>query len=292
MYKHHFGLYMKSKPTRSALFRTRLRDALRRAAISQAKLADLIDSDRSTISQILSEQSTRVPSAHLVAQIAEAIGISSDWLLGLTDRPERPTELVAAHMSVTQALRSAYDEQVAQWLDESVGYKVRHVPATLPDMLKTEAMQRWEYQDSFTKTPDQAVKATEDLVSWISSNGSDYEIALPVHELTSFAFGQGYYANLPREIRLEQLAHIRTVHDQLFPRLRITLFDAQTVYSAPITVYGPRIAVLYVGRYHFAFREKERINRLIEHFDWLVREAVVDSRELDGYITELIAQVE
>lgn len=283
---------MKTKSARAALFQARLRNTLKSAELSQAKLADLIGSDRSTISQILSEQSTRVPSAHLVAQIAEALGITSDWLLGLTDRPERPTELIAAHMSVTEALRSPYDEQIAQWLDESVGYKVRHVPATLPDMLKTEALQRWEYQDSFAKTPAQAVRATEDLVSWIGTSGSDYEIAFPVHELTSFALGQGYYASLPQAVRIEQLLHIRAVHKLLFPRLRITLFDAQTVYSAPITVYGPQRAALYIGRYHFAFREKEQINRLIEHFDWLVREAVVDSKEIEQYITDLITQIE
>ena len=72
------------------------------------------------------------------AGCAEALGVSSDWLLGLADRPERPGDVIEAALSMTQADRTSADAQLLDWHREASGYKVRHVPATLPDMLKTE----------------------------------------------------------------------------------------------------------------------------------------------------------
>ena len=66
--------------------------------------------------------------------------------------------------------------------------------------------------------------------------------------------------------------------------LRIFLFDARTVFSAPVTIFGPLMAVIYVGRVYLAFRERRRVTSLTRHFDWLVREAVVDARQVAGHI--------
>ncbi len=70
-----------------------------------------------------------------------------------------------------------------------LGYKIRHVPATLPDMLKTEAVLEWEYEAFLGRTPDQAIRAMKDRMNWFRAGGSDYEIAVPVHELQAFAAG-------------------------------------------------------------------------------------------------------
>jgi transcriptional regulator with XRE-family HTH domain len=273
-----------NKRDRSRIIRERIRTAMRLAQVTQAGLAEKTGVDRSTISQVLMEDSTRVPNAHFIASTGEVLGVSADWLLGLTDRPEKPSDLLAAHVRVTEAHRSAFDEQIMQWHHEAEGYKIRHVPATLPDMLKTDAMQHWEFAHYFSKTPDQAVRATEDLVEWLQSSGSDYEISMPLHEIESCAKGEGYYHGLDWQTRLQQINHIRDIHERLFPRLRITLFDARQVYSSPLTVYGPLVGVLYVGRFYLAFRESDRIRRLAEHFDYLVRESVVDSRNLSDFL--------
>ena len=74
----------------------------------------------------------------------------------------------------------------------------------------------------------------------------------------------------------------------MFPRLRIFLFDAHRVFSSPITIFGPNLAVVYVGQCYLAFREIERVKALSSHFDWLVREAVVDARNVPFYIRSLI----
>ncbi|MCE0505288.1 helix-turn-helix domain-containing protein [Roseivivax sp. GX 12232] len=275
------------KRARAELFRQRLREAMRVKGSNLSALARETGVTRSTVSQLLGEGAARLPNAQLAAEAARALGVSTDWLLGLTDRPERPGDVVAAAMQMTEAARSPSDDQLIGWAREAAGYKIRHVPAMLPDLLKTEAVMRWEYGAFLGKTPDQAISAMRDRMRLLRDGGSDYEIAVPIYELESMAAGEGYYRSLSRADRAEQIAQIAETCEELYPRLRLFLFDAARVFSAPITVFGPLVGVIYVGRVYIAFRESRRITSLIDHFDWLVREAEVDAREAPDYIRGL-----
>ena len=75
----------------------------------------------------------------------------------------------------------------------------------------------------------------------------------------------------------------------MYPRLRLFLFDARKLFSAPVTVFGPNLAVIYVGRFYLAFREGQRVRSLSDHFDWLVREAEIDARAVPDHIRSLLA---
>ncbi len=275
------------KRLRSQIFREKLRQATDENAFSQSGLARRVGVDRSTISQLLSGRDARLPNAQVVAECARTLGVSSDWLLGLTERPERPGDVLDAYLRVTEAARSSADEQIAAWHVEAAGYKIRHVPATLPDMLKTREVVTWEYQPQVGRTTEQAIGAVEDRLRWFERHASDYEIAVPIHELQSFALGEGYYRTLPAPIRIAQIERIADLTRRHFPRLRLFLFDARRVFSAPVTVYGPLLAVIYLGQNYIAFRESSRIGTFAQHFDWLVREAVVDAREVTGWLEEL-----
>jgi transcriptional regulator with XRE-family HTH domain len=275
------------KHNRATLFRTRLAEAMVMRATTQSALARATGVDRSTISQILSVQSDRLPGAQLAADCAEALGISADWLLGLTGRPEPVADLLAATVLMKEAPRALIDETIFAWHQEAAGYKIRHVPATLPDMLKTRAMVDWEYRPQLGRTAEQAFGAFEDRLDWMKGSRSDYEIALPIHELTAFASATGYYAGIPTAVRKAQLDHLATLCDQLYPSLRIYLFDARRVFSAPVTVFGPLLAVVYLGRDYLAFRDNVRVARLSDHFDWLVREATMGARDVAGYLRGL-----
>ena len=277
------------KRDRAVRFRKRLAEAMREAGLSQSALARAAGVDRSTVSQLLSDGATRLPNAQLVAECAAALRVSADWLLGLTDRPERLAELMAASLTVTEAPRALVDEQIFAWHREAAGFKIRHVPATLPDMLKTHAVLAWEYESMLTRTPEQAIGASTDRLEWIRGSPSDYEIAVPLHELHSFARGEGYYAGLSAELRAAQLDYLATLCGQLYPSLRLYLFDARRVFSAPLTVFGPLLAVLYLGRHFLAFRDSNRVAGFTEHFDWLVREAEVSAREVPALLSELRA---
>ncbi|MEM1313206.1 MAG: helix-turn-helix transcriptional regulator [Pseudomonadota bacterium] len=275
------------KRDRAALFRQRLAAALAETGMSRAALARGTGADRSTISQILAEGETRLPNAQLAADCAEALKVSADWLLGLSERPERAGDLVAAAVTMGAADRAAVDSQLLAWHREADGYKIRHVPASMPDVLKTEAVLRWEYEAHLGRTPDQAVGAMMDRLAWLRAGRSDHEIALPRHEVESFARGEGYWRGLPYEARAEQLARLVSSARELYPSLRLFLFDARRVFSSPMTVFGPLLATIYVGQVYLAFRSEERVRSLTGHFDWLVRECDVDAREAPDWLDRL-----
>ena len=278
------------KRDRAAIFRSRLTQAMERQKVSRSKLARETRVDRSTIGLLLKDDAPRLPNAQLAADAALALGVSTDWLLGLTDRPERPGDIVAAAMALSPAERTSADEQLLGWHQEAAGYKVRHVPATLPDILKSERVLDWEYSSHRNQTSTPAVDAMQEQRAWLRSGVSDYEIALPIHELKACAQGTGYYEGLAEDVRYEQLSLIADFCHEMFPRLRLFLFDAHNVFSAPVTVFGPKLAVIYIGQFYLAFREGQRVRSITDHFDRLVRDAVVDARHVAGHVNALIGK--
>lgn len=280
------------KRDRARLFRDRLESAMAQTNITQSALARQAGVDRSTLSQLLKDQGARLPNAQLVAEAAAALGVSADWLLGLSDRPEQAADLVATAISMTEAPRAMVDDQIFAWHQEAAGYKIRHVPAGLPDMFKTPAMLRWEYEPAVGKTIDQAIGASKDRLDWMRSGRSDYEVALPLSELSAFANATGYYDGLPADLRRDQLRQMRDLHAQLYPALRLHLFDKRAFFSAPVTVFGPLLAVIYIGRNYLVFRDTDRVMAITQHFDQLVRAAKIGQRELADHFDALIAQVD
>jgi transcriptional regulator with XRE-family HTH domain len=280
-----------SKSTRAEGFRLRLGQALKSADMTQSALARAIKTDRSTLSQALSDDGTRLPSAHVVAACAAVLGVSSDWLLGLSDRPETAADLVSNSFEVSHAPRALVDEQIYAWHREAAGYKIRHVPATLPDMLKTEEMLNWEYGPHLGRTAKQAINASRDRLGWMRSAGSEYEIALPLYEIECFIRGTGYYAGLPVLTRLAQTDQLIALSQQLYPRLRLYQFDARRLYSAPVTIFGPLLAVFYTGGHYMAFRDRRRIETFTNDFDVLVREAKHTARDFPAVLTEMRALI-
>ena len=282
---------IQDKRDRSHLFRDRLAQAMAEKGISQSALARRVGVDRSSISQILSGEGARLPNAQLAAECAAALAVSADWLLGLSDRPERLADLLATSLSITEAPRALIDETIFGWHQEAAGYKIRHVPATLPDMLKTRAVVEWEYEPHIGRTAEQALGAFRDRLDWMRGARSDYEIALPLHEVEAFALGEGYYRGLAPAIRAEQIDQMIELTETLYPALRLYLFDARRVFSAPVTVFGPLLAVVYLGRHYIAFRDSARVASVSAHFDWLVREATISARDLPAHLRALRARI-
>ena len=282
---------IQDKRDRSHLFRDRLAQAMAEKGISQSALARRVGVDRSSISQILSGEGARLPNAQLAAECAAALAVSADWLLGLSDRPERLADLLATSLTITEAPRALIDETMFGWHEEAAGYKIRHVPATLPDMLKTRAVVEWEYEPHIGRTAEQALGAFRDRLDWMRGARSDYEIALPLHEVEAFALGEGYYRGLAPAIRAEQIDQMIELTETLYPALRLYLFDARRVFSAPVTVFGPLLAVVYLGRHYIAFRDSARVASVSAHFDWLVREATISARDLPAHLRALRTRI-
>jgi transcriptional regulator with XRE-family HTH domain len=279
------------KRDRSALFRTRLQTAMTLSGDTQSSLSRKTGADRSTLSQILIGTDARLPNANLVAECAQSLGVSADWLLGLSDQPEPAAQVLAQAMTMADAPRALIDAQIFAWHQEAAGYKIRHVPAGLPDMIKIHEMLEWEYEPTLGRTIGQAIGASEDRLNWMSKAQSDYEIALPLHDLYAFSRAEGYYHNCPRDIRIKQLKHLKALVQRLYPSVRLSLFDARRIYSAPITIFGPLLAAIYLGQKYLVFRDRERISALTQHFDGLIREAHIGSRGLPHFIQTLLDEI-
>lgn len=275
------------KNDRAELFRLRLHDAMQRTGTSRSALARTTGVDRSTIATLLNEQEHRLPNAHLAAECAAALQVSIDWLLGLTDRSEVSASLLSTQCELTDAHRTPADEQLVKWHKEAAGYKIRHVPATFPDILKTDAVLDFEYESFIDKSAAQAQNASRATDHWLQAPGSDYEICLPMHQIESLVSGVGYWQGLSREARLEQAQHLISQCQDRYPSLRTYLCNFKRIYSAPLSVFGPLLAVVYVGRQYLVFRERQQVQALTEHFDFCVRNADIDARSVPAYVEQL-----
>ncbi|MEO8242852.1 MAG: helix-turn-helix transcriptional regulator [bacterium] len=274
------------KRDRADIFRSRLAEALAWQGQSQSGLARAVGVDRSTISALLAP-GTRLPGAQIAADCAQALKVSTDWLLGLTNRPAPPDDLVASAVQSIPATRALFDDTVFGWHSEAAGHKIRHVPATLPDILKTQAVVLWEYREALGLHAPQAFQSFEAQLALLRDVQSDFEIAMPLDVILSFATATGYWEGIPVAVRLAQLDRLIALCDELYPALRLYLFDAHRVFSAPITVFGPQLAVIYLGRCYVAFRDKVKVAEVSQHFDWLVRHATLSARDAASHFREL-----
>ena len=268
-------------------FRHRLMDALDRAGMSRAVLARSVGIDRSTLSLLLSDATDRLPRADTAAAIANALQVSLDWLLGLSNEADLGADIHPETMEIAASSPTPLDERLNRWIEEAVGYKIRYVPTTIPDLAKTDEVLQYEYRDFAVKSAGQAIALSQRKLDHARLPESDMEICTPVQAITSFARGQGMWRELPLADRLAQLDRLILLIEELYPTLRLYLFDGLTHYSAPYTIFGPKRVALYAGQMYLVFNTHEHIRVLTRHFDDLVRAAVVTSPEAAGYLVRL-----
>lgn len=90
-------------------FSQRLKDAMERKGISQKILAERAETTEATVSRYLSG-ARRPESLEVVAKAAKALGVSADYLLGLTNNPfekgtlpEEVKELLVRYLRASEA---------------------------------------------------------------------------------------------------------------------------------------------------------------------------------------------
>ena len=266
-------------------FRQRLVTSMENARLSRASLSRAVGIDRSTLSQLLSDDSDRLPRADTVAAIASVLQVSLDWLLGLSNEAKLGADIHQEPVEFAPSPHTPIDQHLAQWYEEAVGYKIRYVPTTLPDLAKTDAVIHHEYRDFAVKSAEQAIASRK--LAFTRLPETDMEICAPLQSMTDFAHGHGLWSGLSTEVRLAQLDRLTSLIEELYPTLRLYLFDGLTHYSAPYTIFGPKRVALYAGQMYFVFNTSEHIRVLTRHFDDLVRAAVVTSAEAGTYLRDL-----
>lgn len=274
------------------LFRERLEQAMDRAGTTRAGLARRIGVDRSTLSQILSTESVRLPRADTVAAMAAALQVSLDWLLGLTGSNQLGADILERAPEISPRRRAPEDENLRRWYAEASGYKIRLVPTNLPDPLKSPEVVAHEYREAQGLSPEQAMRRSLDRLDYARQPETDIEICTSLQMLRGFVLGQGIWEDLPADVRIRQLAHIADLIDELYPSVRWYLYDGRHEYAVPVTIFGPKRAALYVGNMYLVFTTTEHIRVLTRRFDDLIRRAVIQAHEVPAFVRRQIEELE
>ncbi|MCA8909908.1 MAG: helix-turn-helix transcriptional regulator [Rhodospirillaceae bacterium] len=273
-------------------FRSRLTRVIADSGLNRSAFARSVGIDRSTLSQLLSPDNDRLPRVESLVAIASARRVGLDWLLGLTHEDGQiGADIMRERMSIERDALSPVDERLLTWHREARGYKIRYVPSTLPDILKTEAVIRYELAHFSAQRPEQRIETAITQLAFQRRPETDMEACTSIQSVETFALGHGIWRKLPRDVREEQLDVMIERVEELYPTFRWFLFDGLQRFSSPFTIFGPNRAALYVGQMYFVFPSMEHVRALTEHFDGLIRGAVVQPTEVSAMLRELRAEL-
>ena len=271
-------------------FQARLRQVMARSELNQTDFAKAAGIDRSTLSQLLTAGADRLPRVESIAAIARIGNVSLDWLLGLSQSEKTDGGMVAESLQIERDAPSPLDERLLRWLTEAAGYRIRHIPTTFPDLLKTDAVIEDEYAHYVALGPRRRIEITQSRLEYLRQPETEIECCTPVQTFESLARGEDIWRTLPARVRRAQIEQVIALCDELYPRFRLFLFDRKELYSVPLTVFGPLRAAIYLGQAYFVFQSTEHIRALTRHFDQVVRGASVQPNEITTYLQSLLSR--
>lgn len=274
-----------------AVFRDRLVEVILRSGQTHAGFARQVGMDRSTLSQLLAPGNDRLPRVETVAAIAASQKVSTDWLLGLSNHGHLGADIMSESAQIERNAALPTDQRLMRWQAEAGAFKIRHVPTTLPDLLKTETVIRYEYGHLEYADPEVGIEAAQTKLALQRRPETDMEVCTSLQSVAAFARGEQMWGDLPAADRAEQLRYMIALADELYPTFRWFLFDLREHYSAPITVFGPQRAVIYIGQMYFVFNSTEHIRALTQHFDGLIRAAIIQPTQVGDMLRGLLAEL-
>jgi len=271
----------------AGVFRSRLLEVIEGSGMTRSAFANAAGMDRSTLSQLLSADSVRLPRAETIAAIARLCQVSMDWLLGLSQEGPLGPDVVSEAVGVEHGAGSPADARLRRWHAEAIGYKIRYVPATLPDLLKTEEVIRYEFRDHPVLPAENRIEDAEARLEYSRRSETDMEVCTSYQIVEEFARGEGLWRNLSRSVRMAQLEAMLDLSEELYPTFRWFMFDGLRRYSIPLTIFGPQRVAIYAGDMYLVFNSTEHIRVLTRHFDDLIRDAVVQPPDVADYLKGL-----
>jgi transcriptional regulator with XRE-family HTH domain len=235
--------------------------------------------DRSALSQFLDPGIDRLPRAETLRRIAEARGVTVDWLLSLSNAPEGRQE-VAPSVQIESAQAAEGDSPIDRWRREAAGMKLRYVPSSLPDMLGLA-------EDVPGPAADARAGSPENVLGGFRLGEMDVEIAMPLQTLQDLSAGTGLWRGADPGLRRRQLAHMAATCAEAYPTLRLHLYDGREAFAAPFTVFGRFRAAIYLGEAYLVVTSAEQVGALTRLFDNLVRRAVTGPDRVHETLAEL-----
>lgn len=270
------------KRSLAAGFRERLRTLLGEERGGLAGFLRDTGIDRSALSQFLDPEIDRLPRAETLRRIAEARGVTVDWLLSLANVPEGRQE-VAPSVQIETATDPAGGSPIDRWRNEAAGMKLRYVPSCLPDMLGLSEANGGIAGAASAGQP-------ESMLGGFRLGDMDIEIAMPLQTLEDLADGAGLWRGVEAGPRRRQLAHMASTCAEAYPALRLHLYDGRETFAAPFTVFGRIRAAIYLGEAYLVVTSADRVAALSRLFDRLVRRAVIGPDRVHETLAELAAR--
>lgn len=273
-------------------FQRNLAEVIERSGQSRSAFAQRLGLDRSTLSQLLAPGNLRLPRAETIAAIAGAEQVSVDWLLGLSQEGQIGTDVVDQELEISPGAASPADERLERWHAEAVGYKIRYIPTTLPDLLKSEEVIEFEFRGRGEGAPVARLQEAEHRLAYSRRPETDMEVCTSFQSVESFVRGEGIWRTLPLPVRRRQVETMIRLLDELYPTFRWFLFDGLRNYCPPMTIFGPQRVAVYFGTMYFVFNSTEQIRELTRHFDRLIRAATVQPPDVGRYLASLLSELD
>lgn len=272
---------MVDKRDLSITFRDRLRQLIQRAEVNQSSFASAVGIDRSALSQLLSGDSSRLPRAETLINIAAEYKVSLDWLLGLS-QDETLTGEVRATFEIEEGSSAFGGPLMAKWHSEATGMKIRYVPAGIPDLLRSRELIDYE-ADMSRRSREAQRDETQLRIEYNRLPQTDMEVCMPRHTLEIFARGLGVWSGMSEAARRRQLDHMAALLDDLYPSFRLYLYDGRHRYSVPYTIFGPYRVAVYVGDMYLVLNATELIGTFTRHFDNLIRATDIHAHQVAAF---------
>jgi hypothetical protein len=271
-------------------FRARLVQLIDDSRLSRTAFADSVGIDRSTLSQLLGVANRRLPRVDTLVALATSGQVSIDWLLGLTHEGRVRTDIVRETTAIEPGGYGNADGLMA-WLREAIGVKIRYVPSTVPDLLKTEAVIVYEAGPYLSRTPQQQLDSAAEQMAWQQRPETDMECCTSTQGIEGFARGEGIWRDLSPAVRRAQLDQMIDRVEELYPTFRWFLYDGRQRFAAPVTIFGVQRAALYVGHIFVVLNAPEQVRALVRNFDDLIRSAVLQPPDVPEFLRRLRDEV-
>jgi hypothetical protein len=190
-------------------------------------------------------------------------------------------------ISIETAEGGSGETKLAGWHREAIGYKIRYVPTSLPDLLRTRAIVSYEFRAGERRLQDAKEVQIREQLDYSRRPETDMESVMPYQRLYSLATGSGVWSGLSRGERQAQIEYMAELLDELYPTFRLFLYDGLKAFSAPYTVFGPKRAAIYLGDMYLVVNSVEQIRQLTARFDHMIRISSVGADRVASFISQI-----
>lgn len=211
--------------------RNRIRDLLKRDGMTQAELAQRIGGSGSSLSRFLSSKTDKLGDDHLL-HIARVFNVSTDFLLGETDIPDRMNYDIAELGLSAQAARNLYTNQVHKHavcalLEHPRFGECSHMLARFfMDFTASGYAVQNQYFDVMSSMVDVFAKGNPEWAKHAKEATTDLKaLKVPVYQ-ADLTMIQNSFMSIVKEIKKElgsnlpnQKAPLRRVMDQVYVEL-------------------------------------------------------------------------